>query len=875
TGLQGCPLRIRLSASSCGQFLVVRTANLQHNHPVLKEVFANLPPQRRLDEQEKEAVTQMIKLGCNKKLIQAHLIKQGKRVILQDLHNLQSRSNQSAQSESSEVEEVINLLSSQPGADVRIFTSTSGEQQIVEAISFQNGSMKSMFNQFPEVLFIDATYKLNNLRMPVFLVVIEDGNGESEIVAVWIVKCETKSTLEALVKSFKDGNPSRVRTRVVVTDKDCVERDVFQSEMNVTLEICLFHVVKTFQKETRNENNKEAVLSLLKLLMHAVSEESYTEIYNRFANIASSRLLEYYRKNWHEIRSEWVVGLKCGAFNNNTNNRVESLNQKLKAVVPLNAKFLDFLDHLLSALASLCAERDYRATIMLSKSAVRPFSEDSVEGRYSRLLTPFVTDKVLHELQSQTDVSTLSASTSATDCTCRFFRHFNLPCRHIFNFRSACNLPLFDPGLCCERWTVSYYMQSHRALRASGDGNESLISSITPITSRRSAPLSEREKYCTAFRIAQRLASLAAESSGAEFKERLQLLANLENYWAARKHVILESDNTVQCASDRCMTDSIFLEMLGEACDSAIEQETSYTAATAVSNASGQTKSCTDPPANAASIVSDETKLCTDPPANAASIIPDQTKLCSLNFPTVPTSQTSICTQANPMTSDNYKLALQHCVLPPRAVCRGRPKASKRFSAKKKSEILPKKIRQCSQSDDVKQSDLVPCFDCNAGKFGKFAIRRWDRDSLLDQNASLSVTIVHAFIAVLAMGCNTRRNPIVILFNYEVDIILSGDQLKLTEGLLKKLRTASNSTSVLLGPKLQNEHFSLLIIDLGRRSVTILDPLLGQEDKVTASTSCCTAICSGRFCNRLLCSILTSEMLEAVAYLFANSQLHF
>uniref|UniRef100_A0A1I8GU03 SWIM-type domain-containing protein n=1 Tax=Macrostomum lignano TaxID=282301 RepID=A0A1I8GU03_9PLAT len=715
------------------------------------EVFANLPPQRRLDEQEKEAVTQMIKLGCNKKLIQAHLIKQGKRVILQDLHNLQSRSNQSAQSESSEVEE----------------------------------------------------------------------------------------------------------------------------------------------KETRNENNKEAVLSLLKLLMHAVSEESYTEIYNRFANIASSRLLEYYRKNWHEIRSEWVVGLKCGAFNNNTNNRVESLNQKLKAVVPLNAKFLDFLDHLLSALASLCAERDYRATIMLSKSAVRPFSEDSVEGRYSRLLTPFVTDKVLHELQSQTDVSTLSASTSATDCTCRFFRHFNLPCRHIFNFRSACNLPLFDPGLCCERWTVSYYMQSHRALRASGDGNESLISSITPITSRRSAPLSEREKYCTAFRIAQRLASLAAESSGAEFKERLQLLANLENYWAARKHVILESDNTVQCASDRCMTDSIFLEMLGEACDSAIEQETSYTAATAVSNASGQTKSCTDPPANAASIVSDETKLCTDPPANAASIvsdetklctdppanaasiIPDQTKLCSLNFPTVPTSQTSICTQANPMTSDNYKLALQHCVLPPRAVCRGRPKASKRFSAKKKSEILPKKIRQCSQSDDVKQSDLVPCFDCNAGKFGKFAIRRWDRDSLLDQNASLSVTIVHAFIAVLAMGCNTRRNPIVILFNYEVDIILSGDQLKLTEGLLKKLRTASNSTSVLLGPKLQNEHFSLLIIDLGRRSVTILDPLLGQEDKVTASTSCCTAICSGRFCNRLLCSILTSEMLEAVAYLFANSQLHF
>ena len=40
---------------------------------------------------------------------------------------------------------------------------------------------------YPEVLFIDATYKLNDLRMPLYVLMAIDGNGESEIVCLWIV----------------------------------------------------------------------------------------------------------------------------------------------------------------------------------------------------------------------------------------------------------------------------------------------------------------------------------------------------------------------------------------------------------------------------------------------------------------------------------------------------------------------------------------------------------------------------------------------------------------------------------------------------------------------------------------------------------------
>ena len=38
----------------------------------------------------------------------------------------------------------------------------------------------------PELLCLDATYKLLDLRLPIYLMLVEDSNGQSEIVAVCI-----------------------------------------------------------------------------------------------------------------------------------------------------------------------------------------------------------------------------------------------------------------------------------------------------------------------------------------------------------------------------------------------------------------------------------------------------------------------------------------------------------------------------------------------------------------------------------------------------------------------------------------------------------------------------------------------------------------
>ena len=65
---------------------------------------------------------------------------------------------------------------------------------------------------------VDATYKLIELRFPLYIMLVEDGNGQSEIVAAFMVLQETDSTISKMVDLFKKHNSSWERVRVIMTD---------------------------------------------------------------------------------------------------------------------------------------------------------------------------------------------------------------------------------------------------------------------------------------------------------------------------------------------------------------------------------------------------------------------------------------------------------------------------------------------------------------------------------------------------------------------------------------------------------------------------------------------------------------------------------
>ena len=67
--------------------------------------------------------------------------------------------------------------------------------------------MKKCLKDYSEIFFLDATYKLLELRLPVYLFMVEDSMGETEVVAVGILVAETQDNVRWMLESLRERNP--------------------------------------------------------------------------------------------------------------------------------------------------------------------------------------------------------------------------------------------------------------------------------------------------------------------------------------------------------------------------------------------------------------------------------------------------------------------------------------------------------------------------------------------------------------------------------------------------------------------------------------------------------------------------------------------
>jgi len=201
--------------------------------------------------------------------------------------------------------------------------------------------MKHVFSAYPEILLIDATYKLTDLRIPVYLMMSIDGNGQGEIVVIFLTAVETEKAITEMVQSFKVANPRWTETKVVMSDKDFNERSVFRKEFpEAALHICLFHTLWSFRREVTTEKmsifpgKRDHTLEIVTKLAYSKSESEYEEFYQDLLYSGLTNVISYYNSNWHEIRHEWVHCFKGVSFTlgERTKNHLENINGKIKSV---------------------------------------------------------------------------------------------------------------------------------------------------------------------------------------------------------------------------------------------------------------------------------------------------------------------------------------------------------------------------------------------------------------------------------------------------------------------------------------------------------------------------------------------------------------
>jgi len=141
------------------------------------------------------------------------------------------------------------------------------------------------------MVWADTTYKLIDLKIPFYVLLIEDGNGQSELAALGLLVNEEKETLAWFFKNFKELNPAIINTRVFITDMDTKKRTVLKSlfpESHMIL--CLFHTLRTFNREITCDklgitpNQRDMSKHIFEKLCYSKNETEYMQIYTDFIN---------------------------------------------------------------------------------------------------------------------------------------------------------------------------------------------------------------------------------------------------------------------------------------------------------------------------------------------------------------------------------------------------------------------------------------------------------------------------------------------------------------------------------------------------------------------------------------------------------------
>ena len=186
------------------------------------------------------------------------------------------------------------------------------DEQNLKSLFFQDQHMIDTFKAYPELLCIDATYKLVELHLSVYIMMCEDANGMCEVIAVCLLVQEDADSIKWMVDAFKQLNPGCQKVRVIMADKDMGERDVLkQCFPSSTVLICLFHTLRSFRREISCEKmgitsgQRTACLELIQKICYAHSEAEYSDLYAQLQSSAPKEVISMTIGTLFEMNGCW------------------------------------------------------------------------------------------------------------------------------------------------------------------------------------------------------------------------------------------------------------------------------------------------------------------------------------------------------------------------------------------------------------------------------------------------------------------------------------------------------------------------------------------------------------------------------------------
>ena len=326
------------------------------NHPETKEHWESHPNQRKVTEDERVEIEKLFRLNVPFRNIRSEAKDTtNKHLSDYDLRNIASKQKKRDRPKVSpekdiETEALKKLLETLRDQDTKntIKTKVSDDGKL-ECLFLQLEFQLEWLQLYGQLIHIDGTFKVNCENYLLYVIMVQNSNGEGRPVAYCWMNAETKVNLEFCYQALKSCK-DLPDIKVIMVDKDLTNINVLKQFFpNAKILYCLFHVIKWLKGVISKLNFQEVdmknkVMVELKAMVWAASEEIYNTHYNNFTILCEESalmldtekpLLDYFNDNWHNCKEDWVVFYRRSipTFGTNTNNHLESFNRNLKISV--------------------------------------------------------------------------------------------------------------------------------------------------------------------------------------------------------------------------------------------------------------------------------------------------------------------------------------------------------------------------------------------------------------------------------------------------------------------------------------------------------------------------------------------------------------
>lgn len=326
------------------------------------------------------------------------------------------------------------------------------EEGPLERLFFCPPRSQALFQRFPDLLLLDATYKTNRYKLPLLHVVGTTCLEGTFAVAFCYLAKEDRAHYEWAIRCLKEalgGSDGTRRLRCVVTDHDRALKNALALHFPGTPQVsCGWHINKNVLKKVQKEwghrvgasaaeeaaveATREGFMGAWRAVAYAKTEDEFLrnwrELTSEYAGHA--QLVDYLETQWLPCRAEWAmcdVG-HTRTFGNLNTSRLEGAHSRLKSYIGESTHdLLSCVDKIQRAVR----DEGHRVEAELATALHKVQKAHTREPLFSEVkckVAPFVLRKVLVEIEKARRA--IQREEALEPCSRTFSGTMGAPCSH-------------------------------------------------------------------------------------------------------------------------------------------------------------------------------------------------------------------------------------------------------------------------------------------------------------------------------------------------------------------------------------------------------------------------------------------------------------